>query len=151
MWTAALTAVAVIATALGSGVLFGVALANVPGFLALPPGTYVRAHQLFDRRYEPTMPILVLSAIAADVLAAIWPGGPAQRLEHAGAAVLLAAVATISLRVNVPLLRGVRHADPDALPSDWADPRPRWRAWNLVRTALAVLALVVTTIAAVTR
>lgn len=151
MWTAALTALAIVATALGSGVLFGVALANVPGFLALPPDAYVRAHQLFDRRYEPTMPALILSAAAADVLAAIVPGGPAQRAEHAGAALLLAAVTAISVRVSVPLLRGVRQADPDALPPDWADPRRRWRAWNLARTVLAVLALVITTIAAVTQ
>lgn len=151
MWTAALTALAIVATALGSGVLFGVALANVPGFLALPPDAYVRAHQLFDRHYEPTMPVLILSAAAADVLAAIVPGSSAHRLEHIGAAAMLAGVATISLRVSVPLLRGVRLSDPDALPPDWADPRPRWRTWNLARTVLAVLALVVTTIAAVTR
>jgi uncharacterized membrane protein len=151
MWTAALTALAIIATALGSGVLFGVALANVPGFLALPADAYVRTHQLFDRHYEPIMPVLVLSAMAADVLVAIGPGGPAQRLEHVVAAVLLAAVALISVRVNVPLLRGVRQADPAALPPDWTDPRPRWRTWNLARTVLAVLALVITTIAVVTR
>lgn len=151
MWTAAFTALAIIATALGSGVLFGVALANVPGFLALPADAYVRVHQLFDRHYEPVMPALVLSAMVCDVLATIVPGSPAQRLEHGAAAVLLAGVVVISARVSVPLLRGVRQADPDALPPDWADPRPRWRAWNVARTVLAVLALVITTIAAVTR
>src|SRR6185437_9896414 len=151
MWTAALTALALIATALGSGVLFGVALANVPGFLALSPAAYVRAHQLFDRHYEPVMPILVVSAIAADVVAAAIGGGPAQRLELAVAAALLAGVTAISVRVSVPLLRGVRRADPDALPPDWPDPRPRWRTWNLARTGLAMLALVCTTTAAVTR
>jgi uncharacterized membrane protein len=151
MWTASLTALAIITTALGSGVLFGVALANVPGFLALPADAYVRVHQLFDRRYEPAMPVLVLAAAALDAALAAGPGGLAGRLEHAGAAALLAGVALISMLVSVPLLRGVRQADPDALPADWADPRPRWRAWNLARTVLAVLALVVTTIAAVTR
>ncbi|WP_280634814.1 hypothetical protein [Streptomyces oryzae] len=32
-------------------------------------------------------------------------------------------------------------ADPTALPDDWEDPRPLWRCWHLLRTALALVAL----------
>jgi hypothetical protein len=39
--------------------------------------------------------------------------------------------------------------DPDALPPGWEDPRPPWRAWHRVRTVLAAVALLATTVAAV--
>lgn len=149
--TAVFTGLALITTALGSGVLFGVALANVPGFFALPADEYVRVHQLFDRHYEPTMPILVLTATVSDAVLAIGSADPARRLVHAAAGLLLLGVVLISVLVNVPLLRGVRRANPDALPPGWIDPRPRWRAWNTARTAFAVLALVLTATAAVIR
>jgi uncharacterized membrane protein len=151
MLIAVLTGLALITTALGSGVLFGVALANVPGFVALPADEYVRVHQLLDRHYEPTMPVVVLTAMALDAVLAIGSADPARRLVHAAAGLLLLGVVLISVLVNVPMLRGVRRADPDALPLDWIDPRPRWRAWNTVRTAFAVLALALTATAAVIR
>jgi uncharacterized membrane protein len=151
MWIWVLSVLSVVAAGLAAGVLFGVALANVPGFAALPASGYVRVHQILDRRYEPTMPILVLGAAVADVLLAVPAERTAARILFALGAVLLLVVALVSQLRNVPLLAtAVRRADPDRLPPAWPDPRPRWRRWHLVRTAAAVAAFAVT-VAAVTQ
>ncbi|GIF17779.1 putative membrane protein [Actinoplanes tereljensis] len=150
MWIWVLSLLGVVGAGLAAGVLFGVALANVPGFAAMPPSNYVRVHQSFDRRYEPTMPILVLGAALADLVLAMVADPVAARVLFALGAVLLVVVALVSQLRNVPLLASsVRRVDPDRLPPVWIDPRPRWRQWHLVRTAAGVAAFAVTVAAVI--
>lgn len=127
-----------------AGVLFAVALSVVPALFAMETGTYVYAHGLLGRNWDPTMPVIVLSsALANGVLAVLTDG--AARVLFAVAVVLLLGVSGVSHLCNVPINRRVKAVtDPAALPADWEDPRPLWRRWHLLRTALAVVALAVT-------
>ena len=136
-----------VAVLLGSGitagVLFAVALSVLPALFAMETGTYVYAHKLLGRNWDPTMPAVVLSSTLLDVLLAVLAHGPAQPLA-AVAAVLMLSVSAVSHLANVPINRRVKAVeDPERLPADWEDPRPLWRRWHLLRTGLAVTALLV--------
>jgi uncharacterized membrane protein len=136
-----LALVTLLLTGLAAGTLFGVALANVPSFALMPLRQYVGVHQLLDRYYEPTMPILVLVSCAADVTLALAARTDSRRALFAVAALALIGVAVVSQFANVPLLRPLRAVDVEEMPASWPDPRPAWRRWHLVRTGLACLAL----------
>jgi Domain of unknown function (DUF1772) len=136
-----LAVVTLLLTGLAAGTLFGVALANVPAFAVLPLRQYAGLHQVLDRYYEPTMPILVLVSCGADVALALATHGAARQALFTVAALALIGVAVVSQFANVPLLRPLRALDVAQIPPDWPDPRPAWRRWHLVRTGLACLAL----------
>jgi uncharacterized membrane protein len=134
-----------VAVILGSGtvagVLFAVALSVVPALKAMSPSRYVYAHKLLGRNWDPTMPLIVLSSLALDlVLVAVTPAATSKALFFV-AAVLLCAVALVSHYRNVPINRQLRAIDPGRMPAAWRDPRPSWRRWHLLRTWLSVLAL----------
>ncbi|MEV0092396.1 DUF1772 domain-containing protein [Streptomyces sp. NPDC050738] len=127
-----------------AGVLFAVALSVLPALFAMETGPYVHAHQLLGRNWDPTMPVIVLSSTLANGVLAVTVDGAGRPL-FAAAAVLLLGVSGVSHLCNVPINRTVKGiTDPAVLPADWQDPRPLWRRWHLLRTALAVLALVCT-------
>lgn len=147
--TDVLSVLTLLAGGLAAGVLVGVAVANVPSFAQMPADRYVAVHQLFDRHYEPLMPLLVLGAAAVDVVLAILADEGGRAGLFTVAALALAGVAAVSQLANVPLLNSVRTVDPNALPADWPDPRPAWRRWHLARTGLSVLALAATASAVV--
>lgn len=133
-----------------AGVLFAVALSVLPALFAMETGTYVYAHQLLGRNWDPTMPVIVLSSTLVNTVLAVVADGAARTL-FAVAAVLLLGVSGVSHLCNVPINRRVKSVtDPAALPADWQDPRPLWRRWHLLRTALAVLALTTTATAVAT-
>lgn len=118
-------------------------LGGAPLLLRLPKEQYVPVHRFLVSRFDPFMPICLLTALVADLtLVATAPEVPVRALS-ATAAVLLVAAITVSLTKNVPINRWVAALDPDDLPADWesVDPRRRWRDWNAVRTALAAVAL----------
>ncbi|MCW7945637.1 hypothetical protein AAW14_27395 [Streptomyces hygroscopicus] len=142
--TALLAVIALLGGGITAGVLFAVALSVVPALFAMDTGTYVYAHRLLGRNWDPTMPVIVLgSAVADGALAALTSGS--ARVLFIVATVLLVGVSTVSHLCNVPINRRVKAVlDPTALPADWQDPRPLWRRWHLLRTTLAVLALAVT-------
>ncbi|MFB4306677.1 DUF1772 domain-containing protein [Actinomadura sp. GTD37] len=146
----ALGVVALSGSGITAGVLLAVAVSVVPTLRAVSPPLYVRIHQLLGRNWDPTMPLIVLtSALTSLVLAVIADSGAARLLFLAGA-VLLVAVSGVSHLLNVPLNRQVKGLDPDApLPADWRDPRAEWRRWHLLRTALAIAAVLVNATAAV--
>ncbi|HEY8986910.1 MAG TPA: DUF1772 domain-containing protein [Streptomyces sp.] len=124
-----------------AGVLFAVALSVVPALFAMETGTYVHAHRLLGRNWDPTMPVIVLSSALANGVLAVRTS---EALFWA-AVVLLLGVSAVSHLCNVPINRRVKSVtDPSSLPADWEDPRPLWRRWHLLRTALAVLALAAT-------
>ncbi len=125
-----------------AGVLFAVALSTLPALIAMPPGRYIYAHKLLGRNWDPTMPILVLGSMLIDVaLVAVDPRSRVTAPLYLTAAGLLVAVSVISHFANVPINKQMRVLDPDHLPADWTDPRPAWRRWHLLRTALAIGAL----------
>ncbi|GHE55426.1 anthrone oxygenase family protein [Streptomyces capitiformicae] len=127
-----------------AGVLFAVALSVVPALFAMDTGTYVHAHRLLGRNWDPTMPVIVLSSVLVNGVLAVLTDGTA-RVLFAVSVVLLLGVSGVSHLCNVPINRRVKAVtDPGSLPADWEDPRPLWRRWHLLRTALAVAALLVT-------
>lgn len=126
-----------------AGVLFCVALSIVPAFRALPPDRYVELHRLIGRRYDPVMPVTVLSTTLLDLVLAAVAELPLQRLLFAVGAVLTLGVSAVSHLANVPINRVVKGIGPGGPPADWRDPRRRWRNWNLLRTGLALAALLV--------
>ncbi|MET0425262.1 MAG: DUF1772 domain-containing protein [Actinoplanes sp.] len=140
MLNQSLGVLALVGSGLVAGVLFAVALSVLPGLFAMPPGRYVYAQRLIGRNWDPTMPIVVLTSVALDIGLAVATGGSQRRL-FALCAVLLVGVSVVSHFCNVPINRRVKSLDPDRMPADWQDPRPVWRRWHLLRTVLAVLAL----------
>jgi uncharacterized membrane protein len=137
-------AVLEVAVLLGSGtvagVLFAVALSTLPALIAMPPGRYIYAHKLLGRNWDPTMPAIVLGSTVLDIVLAFTATGAAL---FAVAAVLLAGVSVVSHFANVPINKVMRTLDPDDMPERFDDPRPLWRRWHHLRTALALLALLV--------
>lgn len=141
---------ALVGSGVTAGVLFAVALSVLPALFAMEPGTYVHAHQLLGRNWDPTMPVIVLSSTLLDGLLAVVGEGR-ERALYALGALLLLGVSAVSHLCNVPINRRVKSiADPGALPPDWRDPRPLWRRWHLLRTVLALLALAATAVAVTT-
>lgn len=141
--TAVLGVVAALGSGVTAGVLFAVALSVLPALFAMPPDRYVYAHKLLGRNWDPTMPVIVLSTSIVDiVLAILEPAGPAKTLAVV-AAVLMVGVSAVSHLCNVPINRQVKTLDPERIPRDWQDPRPLWRRWHVLRTTLAIMALVV--------
>lgn len=138
---AVLGVIALFGSGITAGVLFCVALSIVPTFQALAPGEYIRIHRLVGRNYDPVMPITVLSTTAACAALAVFSPATPAKAVFAATAVLLLGVSAVSHLCNVPINRSVKSLDAASVPASWADPRRRWRSWNLLRTGLAVAAL----------
>lgn len=132
----------VLCNGIAAGVMLSTVIGIVPLTFALPYDSYVRTIQFLWPRYDPLMPIMNVTTFGLDAVLAIW-GGQRARALFGIAAVLLLAVMVISVVKNVPINKYVAALDPQQAPRGWAalDPRPRWRAWNLARTGLALLAL----------
>ncbi|MFE9253833.1 DUF1772 domain-containing protein [Streptomyces sp. NPDC006879] len=135
---------ALLGSGVTAGVLFAVALSVLPALFAMETGTYVYAHKLLGRNWDPTMPVIVLSSTVVTAVLAVVTDGPARPLFIA-AAVLLLGVSGVSHLCNVPINRRVKAvSDPQVIPPDWQDPRPLWRRYHYLRTALSVIALLCT-------
>jgi uncharacterized membrane protein len=130
-----------------AGVLFAVAISTVPALAVMTPDRFVYTHTLLGRNWDPTMPLVVLGSAVLDIVLAVLAPGAAARTLTITAAVLLAGVSAVSHLGNVPINRQVHRTDPDAIPAGWQDPRPVWRRWHLLRTVLAMLALLANSLA----
>lgn len=135
---------ALLGSGLAAGGLMISALGGAPLLLTLPTDRYVPVHQFLVTRFDPFMPISLCTALVADAVLVFVPAPGGTRALAGAATMLLVLAVIVSLTRNVPINRWVSRLDVDALPPDWerVDPRVRWRNWNLVRTALAVTALV---------
>jgi uncharacterized membrane protein len=133
---------AAVLNGIAAGVMLSTVIGIVPMMLSMQYQRYVQTVQFLWPRYDPLMPILNGAALVLAALSAALSGGEPSRPVFVVAAVLLAAVVTISITKNVPVNRFVSGLDPHHQPSEWSrlDPRARWRTWNLVRTAIALLA-----------
>ena len=143
--TALLLLTALLANGLAAGVMVGTAIGTAPLALALPYDRYVRLIQYMWPRYDPFMPITNGLALAGCAALAVLAPEPAARPAFGAAAALLIVLMVISVVKNVPINKYVMSLDPQRPPDDWErrDPRVRWRNWNLLRTALAVVAFTV--------
>lgn len=126
---------------LAAGVLMGTVLGGAPLLMALPTDRYVHAHGFFATRYDPFMPICLIVTCAGGLVLGFLADGPAAAVFLL-TGLLAGSVVTISLLKNAPVNRWMATLDPDRLPEDFQDPRREWMAWNRVRTALSVAALV---------
>jgi uncharacterized membrane protein len=127
-----------------AGGLIIASLGGAPLLLSLPSERYVPIHQFLVTRFDPFMPISMCSALLLDTgIAVVAPNAGSRALALTGALLLVGAM-VVSLTRNVPINRWVATLDPQRLPDDWEriDPRVRWRNWNLIRTSMAVAALV---------
>ncbi|GAA3703018.1 hypothetical protein GCM10022224_081010 [Nonomuraea antimicrobica] len=134
---------------LAAGGLMIASLGGAPLLERLPREQYVPVHQFLVTRFDPFMPICMVTATVCDVLL-LFTAPEATRIPLAVALAALLGAIYVSLGKNVPINRYVAGLDPQALPEDWAaaDPRVRWRNWNLLRTAFAVTALAGNAVAA---
>ena len=141
-WGPALGVLATIVNGVAAGIMVSTVIGIVPMMRSLPYTGYVQMVQFMRPRYDPIMPISNGGALLID-LVLVASGQPGAGL-HAAAAVLLAAVVTISVTKNVPVNRYLMSLNPQEPPENWADidPRERWQRWNNIRTSLAVLALI---------
>ncbi|MGH8907114.1 MAG: anthrone oxygenase family protein [Egibacteraceae bacterium] len=137
-----LSVVELLGSGIVAGVLFSITLAILPTLLTLPADRYTQVHQLINRNLDRAMPLIVpASAAIGLVLAFIAPTAGARTL-FAVATALLIGVGLVSSTLNVPINRWLARLDPNALPAEWQDPRPRWRKWHYVRYTFATLALI---------
>jgi uncharacterized membrane protein len=135
--------IALLTGGLAAGALMVSALGGAPLLLALPVSDYVPVHKFLVTRFDPFMPICLVTAMLCDVGLAVTGPSAATRIVAGFFAAVYLCVMYVSLTKNVPINKWVATLDPDNLPADWerVDPRKRWRDWNLVRTALATLGL----------
>ncbi|MFM9368687.1 anthrone oxygenase family protein [Streptomyces sp. Da 82-17] len=141
----ALVPLVLLLNGLAAGVLFGTLLGGFPYLASLPAGQYVHAHAYHGQRYDPAMPLCLVGTVVGDLALVLVAEQAAARGLFGLAGLLALATAVISLTKNAPVNRWMRTLDPDDLPADFAarDPRPSWGAWNRLRSALTIAALVV--------
>lgn len=144
-----LAPLALLGTGLAAGGLAISALGGAPLLLALPVDRYVPVHKFLVTRFDPFMPICLLTGLVCDLLVTILGNAGSARGLFGGAAAACVAVLFVSLTKNVPINKWVERLNPNELPANWAavDPRERWRNWNIVRTGFAILAHVLNVLA----
>nr|WP_237550718.1 DUF1772 domain-containing protein [Streptomyces sp. SID8354] len=118
-----------------------VALGIVPAFRGLPVDQYIRVHRLAGQYYDRVMPPLVIGCTGVDIALAVLVGDGGRVILFSAAAVAQLGVSVVSQFANVPINRKVKSTDPLCVGPDWDDPRARWARWHLVRTVLALCAV----------
>ncbi|MFF1720357.1 anthrone oxygenase family protein [Streptomyces sviceus] len=146
-FTHGLSVVVLLGSGIVSGVFFAVAVSVIPMAMELPVDRYVEIHKLLGRNYDPMMPIIVISSIVADMVLAGLVDDLWIQVLFALSAVLLLGVSVVSRACNVPINRQVALVDAGTIPAGWQDPRPLWRDWHHLRTAMALLGLTLNAIA----
>ncbi|MFD9908738.1 anthrone oxygenase family protein [Streptomyces sp. NPDC059063] len=146
-FTHGLSVVVLLGSGIVSGVFFAVAVSVIPMAMELPVDRYVEVHKLLGRNYDPMMPIIVITSIVADLVLAGLVDGLWIRALFALSGVLLVGVSVVSRACNVPINRQVALVDAGTIPAGWQDPRPLWRGWHHLRTAMALLGLTLNAIA----
>src|SRR2546430_2081017 len=115
---AVLAPLVLLTAGLSAGVLTGTVLGGAPLLMALPTDRYVHAHGFFATRYDPFMPVCLISTLVLDLLLALLAKGSASPVFLV-AGLLAGSVATISLVKNAPVNRWMATLDPERLPADF--------------------------------
>ena len=132
---------AVLFVGLVAGLLVGTAMEQ--GRLSLlPAGEWLQSRQIIDALFGRAMPwfwnVTFLLLIAA---AMVNRGAP--RWLFASAAVLLLVGMVLTIRIELPINKGVAVWTPATLPANWAELRARWLQFHVVRTWLGSASFVV--------
>jgi uncharacterized membrane protein len=146
--TALLSVVVLLTSGLIAGVFFDVALAMLPAFMIMTPGRFIYANNTIGKGYHPTMPIVCSVTVLTELALALSVPEPRRYLFFAATALIIGTMLVSefgNMRINRILLK----VDPENVPGDWSDPRASWRAFHLLRTVLAVLAVTANGIAVV--
>lgn len=139
----ALNVTAMLISGLVAGVFFDVAIAMMPAFFDMRPGSYVEANNMIGEHYHPTMPIIVNIATISDLLLGILSDSASRQLLFFGAFACLVGVQLVSQFGNVPINKRMLKIDPENVPEDWGDPRKLWSSWHFLRTAFAAIAFII--------
>jgi hypothetical protein len=125
-----------------AGGVFFVVIAPTVG--RLDGAAYVRYWQAMNVDMGRAMPPFMLGCLALLVVTCAFSYRRGWLVFSLAAAATLLVVVTIALTITQlePLNRLADGWDPLALPADWAEVRARWQSLHLVRTVIAVVALV---------
>jgi uncharacterized membrane protein len=149
---------ATLATALGCGLIAGVFFAFstfvMPALKRLPPAHGIAAmHSINNLAVTPAfMTALFGTAVACLGLVAwavIWSGERPAALVLTGGALYIVGTIGVTIACNVPLnnrLATLRPQGADVV-GRWDEYATKWTAWNHVRTAAALVAAAMLTIA----
>src|SRR5215472_2729746 len=110
----------------------------------LSASTYVEFHQHTNRTFDPYMPIVVIGALAGGVALAVMYGvysTPGQ-LAAAGA-VCYALVIVIGVPTCVRINHHIASCSIQNPPREWAQMRPRWIRFHVIRTLFSVPAFII--------
>jgi hypothetical protein len=108
------------------------------------PGFYTEYKQLIIRAYTLQLPLLAGGGILAS-LAVLYLGRRDRMTVWLTSAAILFLILglAITLGVHFPINDQILDWSPQAPPGDWETVRDRWRNANLVRSAAAIIALVI--------
>ena len=98
-----LNVTAMLISGLVAGVFFDVAIAMMPAFFDMRPGSYVEANNMIGGHYHPTMPIVVNIATISDLLLGIMSHSAARQVLFFTAFAFLVGVQLVSQFGNVPI------------------------------------------------
>ena len=137
--------VALLLSALTSGVFFGTRAALGPSTKAFRPTTYIEVQQETVRNLRPVMGTLLPASVAANLVLVTLTARETSRSRATvlaaagllGQVVSLAITAGYELPINSRVLTWLP-ADP---PSEWKAVRDRWNTFHTVRTATSIAAL----------
>lgn len=140
--------------ALVTGLLLAFAVVVMPGLKTLDDGGFIRAFQVIDRVIQNNQPVFMLIWVGSVVLligAVVLGAGVVSGLERfllfAAAALYILGVQLPTATINVPLNNRLQALTVETLndaerQSARADFEPRWNRWNLVRTLLSCVSVV---------
>jgi uncharacterized membrane protein len=148
-WIQLLVPITLTGTGMAAGGLMITVLGGVPLLLRLPTDQYVPIHQFLVTRFDPFMPICMITSLLVDLVLTVVVDQPVARIGFGLSAVLLLGAMVISMTKNVPINRWLKTLDPERLPENFEqiNPRVRWGKWNSIRTTLVVAALGLSAIA----
>ncbi|WP_238428446.1 DUF1772 domain-containing protein [Frankia nepalensis] len=142
---AVLAVVALVLAGLVAGTMTVGLVAIRPAMHSLPVASYITVKQAFDISYPKFMKPLQIAALVASLALTVTSG-----LMGDPPAATLAGLAFLSLLVNVivtvrgdlPINIAMASWRPEQPPADWELQRSRWDRFNAIRTAAAVVGLI---------
>lgn len=110
---------------------------------SLPAEVYVAMHRRLERVHARVMPIFVNLALVASVVVAILERSRplSLGLVLSGIGALLVAIG-LTVVFELPINREIKNWGASTPPEKWSDARERWIAFNNVRQAAMLVALI---------
>lgn len=147
---------AILLCSLTAGFLFAFSVVVMPGITQLDDGAYLRAFQVMDGIIQDNSPLFIVmwvgSVVAMLAVLALGLGfgglpGVTRALLVGAAALYLGGVQLPTAAVNIPLNNRVQELQIDQLDTPAAERErgtfeARWNRWNVIRTVVAIAAVV---------